>query len=140
MSTSQSEKSAWGWYGCTCDETFSEGPFSSREECIKECTQQGLGDYDGGFHIVEARKDDIKLSAYFDSDLLIENAEDRAYDDHGGEDPLFEVTAEQAKDLEFVVRMCIDRWQVRHGLTFEPWCLTASRNEDYIQTNGEEND
>lgn len=128
----------WAWYAGYNDEEYCIGPLPTRDCAIDEARSDGLDGGDG-FFITEARKDPLRLSREFSADWLLNQAEDNVCDfaNESG-DPIFEVTTEQEKDLEFVVRAAIDRWQKRHDLTFVPWVFTQTRNEEFIETTKEE--
>lgn len=118
----------WAWYVGRYDDYFDSGPFVSREEAI----EIGKSEYDEGFHIVEAYKNDVELKDYFDAPRFVEDAEEHGYELMGeGGDNLFEITSKQSADLQKMVRDTIALWQMKHKLTFTPWCFTNSRNEEY---------
>jgi hypothetical protein len=117
----------WKWYVGSCEEEF-HTTCDSREEAVE--TALGYG----GAWIIEATKGaPLKLSAYFDTDRFLEDAEDRADDLKGPDcEALFYVTFDQGNDLEAMVRAAIDAWQERHGLKFVPWVFVQTRNLQWI--------
>ena len=124
------ETESWTWW-VGHDEEFYTTECADRDEAVSIAREE----YDGA-HICEAQKPaNIKLSRYFDAHLFVENAEDNAYDDHGSfesDNLIFDVTPDQRKDLEEMVRSAIDAWQGKHGLKFTGFLFTASRNHEYI--------
>lgn len=126
----------WKWYAGRNEETFSEGPFDTREQAIAE-----LDGYAG--FVLLARKVPLRLSQFFHADTFLENAEDSAYDMANEDgDPLFDISSDQQADLEARVRAAIEAWQYAHGLTFEPWSFTGTKNlerinaDDWVEVNG----
>lgn len=118
----------WKWYSGSNDEEFHNGPFDTREEAV-----DALDGY-GGF-VIEARKDDLRLSSYFHAETLLEGAEEDAYDLSDEGDLIFDISDDQECDLQARVRAAIDTWQDAHGLRFVPFLFTASRNEERIEEN-----
>lgn len=121
----------WKWWVGSDEERFCE-ECDTREQAV----DIALNDYDDGAWIIEAVKaDNVQLSAYFDTDVFLENAEESAYDlgDPEGSTTLFEVTPDQGNDLEAMVRAAIDAWQAKHELIFVPWAFSAQRNLEYIR-------
>lgn len=117
----------WKWYVGSCEEEF-HTTCDTREEAVEIAQEYG------GAWIIEATKDpDLKLSAYFDTDRFLENAEDSADDLKGPDcEALFYVTFDQGNDLEAVVRAAIDDWQAKHSLKFVPWVFVQTRNLQWI--------
>ena len=123
----------WAWYAGSSDEALTAGPFDTREGALQEARAQGDTDFDGGVHLLEAKWDRAKLSGYFNATEFIEEANIAALDVMGDSgDPLFDISSDQKSDLELVIRLTIDRWQKRHGLTFEPWIFSQQRNGEYV--------
>ena len=116
----------WKWYSGSNDEEFCHGPFDTRDEAV-----DALDGY-GGF-VIEARKDDLRLSAQFSVEAFFEAAEESVYDLSNEGDPIFDASSDQERDLQARVRAAIDAWQDAHGLKFVPWCFAASRNEERIE-------
>lgn len=113
----------WKWYAGNSDEVYCSGPFDTREEALDE----------GYPYILEAAKEDVSLSNFVDVDQLFENANDQGYDLQGESgEPLFDPSKEQGDDLNEMIRDAIDLWQLKHNLTFTPWCFTHQRNEEFI--------
>lgn len=122
----------WKWYAGSNEEEFHSGPFDTREEAIV-----ALDGY-GGF-IIEAHKSLLSLAKFFDARDFLDQAEEDAWE-HVNEngDLVFDVTNEQAADLETKVREAIVQWQESHNLVFEPWAFSGTRNLERI--NGEVED
>ena len=116
----------WKWYSGPDGETFTSGPFNTREQAIAEL------DGEGGY-VILARKVPLRLSGYFDVDTFLEQAEESAYDMANEDgDPLFDVTKDQQEDLQARVRTAIEAWQYAHGLTFMPWSFSETKNLEKI--------
>ena len=126
--TQNAEK--WSWWVGKDDERYTT-ECNTRDEAAMIAREE----YEGAW-IIEAKKpDNILLSAYFDVFRFIEDAEENAYEDHADEDagdPIFDVTPEQISDLQTMVRAAIDDWQARHGLVFQGFKFSASRNGEWI--------
>lgn len=121
----------WKWWVGHDEERYTT-ECDSREEAVQIAKEEFEGAY-----IVEAiQANNIRLSEYFDAATFMENADEKAWDDHGdpeGDGPVFETTTpDQGKDLEAMVRAAIDAWQTKHSLRFKGWRFSASRNEEYI--------
>lgn len=117
----------WKWYAGSNEETFSEGPFDTREQAISAL--DGYGGY-----VILARRVPQRLSQFFDADTFLENAEDSACDMANEDgDPLFDISSDQQADLEARVRAAIEAWQYAHGLTFEPWSFTGTKNLERVE-------
>jgi hypothetical protein len=118
----------WEWYVGHTDESYSSGPFATREEAVQVAKEE----FEGGY-IIEAYKQPLDLPAFFEVDRFLEDFEDNNYE-HGSEngDPLIDISPAQEKELEEMVRQAIKNWQTRNGLVFLPWAFTDTRNEEYI--------
>ncbi|MBN2759497.1 MAG: hypothetical protein JXQ79_03270 [Rhodobacteraceae bacterium] len=125
-----SETENWSWWVGRDEERYTT-ECATKEEAVYIAREK----YEGAY-ICEAQKlANIKLSGYFDADFFVENAEDNAYDDHGdheSDDVIFDVTPDQRRDLDAMVRAAIDAWQEKHGLKFTGFLFSASRNHEYI--------
>lgn len=132
-----SEQENWKWWVGHDDERY-HTECDTRDEAVYIATEE----QDGG-HIVEAMKpDNIKISRYFDGHMFAEEAEERAFEDHGdpeGDVVVFPIKPEQRADLEKMVRATMDEWQEKHGLTFTGFQFKASRNQEYIPPKPESN-
>lgn len=124
----------WKWWVGSDDERFTT-ECNTREEAV----QIARDEYEGAYIIEATRPSNIKLSSYFSVVRFIEDAEDRAYDDHAdedGNDYVFNFppgkSVEIINDLESVVQAAIDDWQERNGLTFTGFKFTQVRNQEYI--------
>lgn len=129
----------WGWFASEDGEDYEIGPFETREAAIAEAVSAGLGAGDAGacqFFVTEARQDPVRLASWIDVDLVIDGAEERAFDcgvvGEGGEGALSRCTNAQKADLEARLKAACDAWQVTHGLVFRPDVFSASRNEQRI--------
>lgn len=131
----------WKWYSGDNNESYSCGPFDTREEAIDEA--RGLYGDDIGVHVTEAYKEQLKLSSYISSDTveaILEQAEECVADlgDEYGDHLTFDVSSEQQKDLREMLRAAVDAWQEKHGLKFTTWCFTDTRNEAFIEPEEDE--
>lgn len=143
------DETPWNWYAGENEEVLTVGPLPTREAVIKEAAGQRLGEHldkvDGSwklaFHVVEARQDPLRLSAYVDAERLLEDAEnslessDRMTEMDEG--PIFDCSADQQADLEARVREVCDRWQESHGLTFRVKSFSHARNGERVVMKGE---
>ncbi|MBM7328754.1 hypothetical protein JS562_37685 [Agrobacterium sp. S2] len=125
----------WKWYSGDNNESYSFGPFDTREEAIAEARGQN-GD-DVGVHVAEAYKEPLKLSSYLSRhmiEIILEHAEDCVADlgDEYGDHVTFDLSDEEAKDLRNMLSSATDAWQEKHGLKFTTWCFTDTRNEEFI--------
>lgn len=125
-------KRNWKWYAGNNDESYSCGPFDTREEAIEEARSQ-FGD-DAGIYVIEAIKDEVRLCDYIGASSILEEAEERAYDlrNQDSDDNIFDVSSKMEKDLAIMLRTACDAWQIKHDLLFIPWCFTGTRNSEFI--------
>lgn len=131
LSNSPSAKAAakpelnYGWYAGDNDERYTIGPCGSSEEALQEAAGE---DWDRVF-IVEAAKEPVRLSRYFEVERLFDElAEDSDIGDPDGDAVEINASDEQAKELQALVRAAIDDWQARHKLVIDPWVFTHTRN------------
>jgi hypothetical protein len=132
----------WFWYAGQNEEWFTVGPCDCKEQAIDEAVDSNIGEFqdeDGkwflGIHVLEAAKDDVLLSKYFDVESAIENANERLGEDDYSEyvDPsFFDMTPQQEQDLVERIKQTIDNWQQEHNLVFKTNMFTKTRNEEYI--------
>jgi hypothetical protein len=134
----------WKWYSGNNEEYFSLGPFDTRQEAIDAAQDDAGGEFqddDGstwkvGVHIVEARKESLRLSQWIDVERMVENAdEDVGESDRSSEydvPPYFKFTKEQYADLVRRLKAACDEWQSAYGLTFNTHTFSAMRNADYV--------
>lgn len=131
MSNETTTETCWSWWVGSNDERY-HTECDSREEAVRIAKEE----YDGAYIVEAAKPSNIMLSEYFDADRFMEDAEDRAYDDHGdpdgGHDTVFDITAAQHADLETKVRAAISAWQAEHGLVFTGFRFSAEQNGEYI--------
>jgi len=125
----------WKWYSGDNNESYSFGPFDTREEAIEEVRGQYGDDVD--VYVTEAYKEPLKLSSYISRDFvetLLEHAEECVADlgDEYGEHLTFDVSGEQQKDLRAMLKATVNAWQEKHGLKFTTWRFTDTRNEEFI--------
>lgn len=119
------------WWGYSDDGGF-YGPYDTRDIAIA----QALIETDEGFYVCQAsRHDPQKLSDYFRADTFLEDADLEADEllNPDGDDPLFDLTDEQTKDLQAVVRAAIDAWQERRKLVFYPWAFKWQGEVTWIE-------
>ncbi|SDG35396.1 hypothetical protein [Pelagibacterium luteolum] len=135
----------WKWWGGVDEEVCTYGPFDTKEDVIAEAAADGTGEFQDengnwkiGVHVVEARKDPLRLADWIgDADELMERAEesvsdsDRASSEHD-EPPYFECSKDQEADLERRIKAACDEWQAEHKLTFTTFTFSASRNHEYV--------
>lgn len=121
----------WSWWVGSSDERF-HTECSSHEEAVRIAKEE----YEGAYIVEAAKPSNIMLSEYFDAEQFMEEADDRAYDDHGDPegvyDDIFAITMTQRDDLEAKVRSAISAWQDEHKLVFTGFRFSASRNMEYI--------
>ena len=124
-------KVLWSWWVGSDDERF-HTECSSREEAVRIAKEE----YEGAYIVEAAKPSNIMLSEYFDAERFLEEADERAYDDHGDPegcyDEVFATTVAQRSDLEAKVRAAIGAWQDEHGLVFTGYKFSASRSSEYI--------
>lgn len=124
----------WKWYVGNDEAIYTSGPYDTREEAV----QIARDEFEGGY-IIEAYKLPVELSAFFDANRFLEDAEELAYDlTNELGDPIFDPTGAQIDDLEKRIRVAIKQWQEDHKLVFMPFMFTGTRNGEYI--NGEVGD
>jgi hypothetical protein len=120
----------WSWWvGRDCERYTIE--CATREEAVRIAQEE----YDGAYIVEAVKPGNIRLSDYFRAERFIEDADERAYDDHAdpdGGDAVFMIKPEDVAGLEASVRSAIDHWQERHGLVFTGFQFSASRNEEYV--------
>lgn len=123
------QKYRWSWWVGT-DEEWLTTECESREEAVEIARTE----YEGA-HICEALEPvRLRLADWFDAFEFIESAEDRA-EEYQSEyhETVFEVSREQATDLEKMVRETIQEWQTKHNLVFKSAYFQQTRNPDYIE-------
>ncbi len=74
---------------------------------------------------------EVKLSNQFDVGYMLEGFEDNLYD-IGGDDPIFDCTKEQQKDLEARLKRAADEWQSVHSLRFTQWAIEFTEGPHQI--------
>jgi hypothetical protein len=127
------EKDKYMWWCGTSDERF-DTQHATREDAIAH----GRDEYEGceeGFHICEAVTPSIKVSNYLDFELLLEQANEQCFDNHGdpdGDGDMISATKEQENALEKAIRECVDKWQSENEITVSAYQFSKSRNEEYI--------
>lgn len=133
----------WQWFAGDCGEWFAVGPEDTREAIIQAATNDSLGEYeDDGvwklqFHIVEARKEPLRIADWIDADDIFDRAEDNLADSdrvgsESDEGPWFECSKEQKADLRNRIKQACDEWQVAHGLVFNCATFSQTRNEESV--------
>lgn len=123
-----SDQDEWSWYSGFDEESYGFGPFGSRQEALAD-----VEGYDRTIYLVEARKATVFLADYIDTDRLIEEANESAYDLMGEDaEPLFEISAEAESDLLQRLKTAALEWQAYHKLKFIPWRFTETRNAEAI--------
>lgn len=84
----------------------------------------------GGF-VGYGSQPEVKLSDQIDADYMLEGFEDNLYD-LGGDDPIFDCTKEQMKDLETRLRKAADEWQETNSLRFTQWAIDFTEGPHQI--------
>ena len=121
----------WSWWVGHDKERYTD-QCATREEALQIVRDK----YDGAWITEALPPHTLSLSSFFDVDWFLEQADERAQEDYGdpeGDDPTFAPTPDQTADLEAMVRVAIDAWQAKHGLTFRGWLFAAMRNTEYIK-------
>ena len=124
------ENENWKWWVGHCDERY-HTECDDRDEAVYIASEE----QEGGWIVEALKPSNIQISKYFDGHMFAEEAEERAYDDHGdpeGDVEIFPIKPDQRNDLQEMVRAAIDAWQDKHGLTFTGFQFSASRNSEYI--------
>lgn len=133
----------WKWYSGNDEEHFSLGPFETRQDAIDTARDDACGEFqdvDGswkvGIHLVEARKESLRLSEWIDVERMIERAdEDVGESDRASENddpPYFDIGPAYAAVLERRIKAVVDAWQKSSGLTFDTYTFSAMRNPEYV--------
>lgn len=129
----------WKWYASSDEEIYTVGPCDSRQEVVDAATSDELGyDHESQtmvFHIMEAKKDPLDLARYVSTDRLLEEINERIYeDDYGSEidDYLASLTKEQEADFDRCIREAIREWQQRNGIVVKTWTFFHTRNREAI--------
>ncbi len=120
----------WRWWVGHSEERY-HTECDTREEAVRIATEE----QDGGWICEAIKPDNLLLSGFFRADRFVEDAEEWAYEDYGdpeGNQPLFEVSPDDLKELDAAVRQVIDAWQQESGLTFTSWQFSKMRNEEYV--------
>jgi hypothetical protein len=108
------------WYYTTDPEGIWHGRCSSREEAIEIGRDEHAGE---NYFVAWAVNDPIRLADWIEADSILERADesladsDRVcyeYDDQ----PHFEATPEQERDLIARLQRACDEWQAAHKLVF----------------------
>jgi hypothetical protein len=137
------ENGEWKWWSGHDEENFALGPFDTRQEAIDAAQHDACGEFQDvddvwkvGVHLVEARKDPLRLADFIDVEGMLERAEesvsdsDRAseYDDP----PYFEITPAQESALTERIKTICDEWQAQFGIRPETYTFSAMRNSEYV--------
>lgn len=142
LSATDEGQGGWRWYAGYDEEYFQIGPCDNREEAIDAAKWDGLGEFkdDEGnwkqaIHLVEARKDGLRLSEWINVEGALERAVDSFHDsDRASEydEDVFDMTKDQEADLTARIKRVCDEWQDHHRLVFPTWTFSATRNRDYV--------
>lgn len=134
----------WQWWGGHDEEVCIYGPCETRQSVIDEATDDGIGAFkaeDGswkiGVHVLEARKDGLRLADWIgDADEILERADEAVLDSdrasENDDDGFFNCTKEQQADLDRRLKQACNEWQEANNLNFETWSFSASRNHEYV--------
>lgn len=120
----------WSWWVGHDEERY-HTECDTREEAVRIASEE----QDGGYICEALKPSNIELSEFFDAERFLEEADDKAYDDHGdpeGGEPLFDISIEDRKELQSAVRDAIKKWQDNNGLVFTGWQFQKMRHEEYI--------
>lgn len=122
----------WKWYASTDEETYTVGPFDTREQVVAEARAL----FDRRFHIVEAIKGDVS-SLMPNARQIIEGELERAADDGAfGEDGDYSLCGKPDehvmafRELDAVLEAWFRNW--RH-LFPTPWTFSKTRNGEWIE-------
>lgn len=111
----------WEWWSGTNDEFYTNGPFATREEAIRE-----LDGYGG--HIIEAVKRTVKFSADQLIDAQYYEDDDYFSGEHGEPDRKGDWKAADAE-----LQAMLDAWAEKWQHTFiAPEMFASSRNREEI--------
>ena len=129
---SADDNKPWGWWGGSNDEHYSGGPFDAREEAVEYVRES----YEEGY-VVEAYISDIDLSKQFCADSWLERVDEHLFEECSGENGpdsfIEDITDDQVKDLQKVVREAVAMWQAQNQIVITPYLFTGSRNEEFIK-------
>lgn len=133
--------SEWSWYASQDEENYTIGPCATKEEAIEEAVESEIGyDFDDKtqhkmvFHVVEARKAEGDLAAYFDASRWAEDLEcnvlEEEFTDYNDRSPLEGL---DTISLESAVRSAIRDWQKQSGFKMKLWRFAECRNGEWIE-------
>lgn len=115
----------WKWYSRPESEEFTNGPFNTREEAVKEL------DGEVGY-VFLARGARLRLSRFFSGMHFMETAETLVPSvlrlSEGGF-----LTKDHIDSLQLCVRSAIEKWQNAHRLTFTSWTFTETKELEKIE-------
>ncbi|MBA4352942.1 MAG: hypothetical protein C0427_17045 [Rhodobacter sp.] len=129
------EKSV-GWFFAAWEDSESwDGPHASREAAIS-AGRACYGEEDG-FCVCEAFNGPLDLNEYARWHDFLERAEEAVIESDRinteyEEGPFFDVTPEQAQDLETHLRHAVTIWQEKHGLQFVCRTFSDMRNMEHV--------
>lgn len=115
------------WYGH--DEERFYGPCSTRESAIEE----GRSNYDDDpFCIMEASREAIRLSDYFDAQDWVTHVDENQLADMGDPEGDSLLCDLDINGLQEAVRAAIDQWQKDRGLVINPCAFTNHGPVEWI--------
>lgn len=134
---------SWHWYAGRDEENYPIGPCDTRADALaaaiaEECgiRTRDAGGWELSIHLVEARKDPLRLAKWIDIDRMLELVEDDISEsDRGSEHddgPFFDLTTDQADDLEARIACACDEWQDAHAIRPQTWTFSALRNQEHV--------
>lgn len=126
----------WRWYGSFDDESYSVGPFTTKQQTIRELKYRGF-DHTGGW-IIEAKCRSIKLADYFNCDRevanMYEDISDLYSDDEGNIYPdIFDRISDKSLDqLYDNIKKTVNKWQEDNNHVIVINQFSEYRNKQYI--------
>lgn len=128
------EHEGWFWYAGSNNERYELGPYTSREEALKE------GATWNPLYLIEATKRRVRLSCYFSlDDILDALADDPDIGDWEGDPPEVDATPAQFDELSDLVRQTIDAWQQQYGIVINAFTFAKTRNSEVVHFDSGEN-
>jgi hypothetical protein len=127
------------WYYTTDPDGVWHGKCSSREEAI----EAGRDEYPGeDYFVAWAINDPIRLADWIDIEGILERADDALADSDRvsfeyDEQPVFEATPEQQRDLFARVQRACDEWQAAHKLVFTVSTFSRMGEPELIRADDE---
>ena len=142
-STATDAPPPWHWYAGRDEEVYQIGPCDTREQALAEAIADELGIFDDAdgqtklsIHLVEARKDPLRLATWIDIERMLEHAEEAIIESDLGcehdNGPFFDAAPEQEADLKARIARACDEWQAAHAIRPTTWTFTHMRNHEHV--------